>query len=72
MGYHVGDTIVHTFFKERASNFNEMLLHHIATATLFFCCIYANQMGIGSVIAYLHDIADIFGNLVKCMTTTKY
>jgi hypothetical protein len=37
-----------------------MLLHHIATCSLYFCMIFGNGLSIGCVIAYLHDIADIF------------
>ena len=33
--------------------------------------IYGNNMGIGCTIAFLHDIADIFGCCVKCASTMK-
>jgi hypothetical protein len=72
MGFHVFNCFEHCFLKERASDFFEMLLHHIACCSLYFCMIYGNNMGIGCTIAFLHDIADIFGNLVKCLSTTKY
>ena len=72
MGYHFGDSIIQALIRERQSDFYEMLLHHIATCSLYFCMIYGNNMGIGCLIAYLHDIADIFGALVKCASTTKY
>lgn len=72
MGYHFGDCVSQVFFKERQSDHYEMLLHHIVTCSLYFCMIYGNNMGLGCVIAYLHDIADIFGALVKCASSTKY
>lgn len=42
------------------NDFREMLLHHVATCALYFGFIYSNIMGVGGVIAWLHDIADIF------------
>ena len=49
-----------------------MLLHHIATCALYFCMIFGNNLGIGCTIAYLHDIADIFGCAVKLASSTNY
>lgn len=49
-----------------------MLLHHIATVALYFCMIYGNNLGIGCTIAYLHDIADIFGCIVKFYASTHF
>jgi ceramide synthetase len=69
MGYHFEDGLMHAFFKERQSDFYEMLLHHMATVALYFCMIFGNGLSLGCVIAYLHDIADIFGCLVKFTTT---
>jgi len=59
-GYHFGDMIHHLVIAERHGDFEEMLLHHIATSSLYFGYIFSNHIGIGSVIAFLHDIADIF------------
>lgn len=71
MGYHFGDSVNQVLFKERTSDHYEMLLHHIATVALYFCMIFGNNSGIGCVIAYLHDIGDIFGCTVKCCSTTR-
>ena len=54
------------------NDFEEMLLHHIAANCLYFCYIFSNIMGIGSVIAYLHDLADITGKLCKLLNATIY
>lgn len=72
MGYHFGDSLQQLLFKERTSDFYEMLLHHIATCALYFCMIFGNNLGVGCTIAYLHDIADIFGCLVKFTVSTNY
>ena len=72
MGYHFGDSLNQVLFKEKASDHFEMLLHHIATVALYFCMIFGNNLGIGCVIAYLHDLADILGCLTKYMSTTIY
>lgn len=71
-GYHFGDFIQHLFFDEYMSDFEEMLLHHIATVALYFCYIFGNMLTIGAVFAYLHDIADIFGSLCKLLNATVY
>lgn len=71
MGYHFADQVNSAFFRERASDFWEMQLHHLATVSLYFCMIYGNNMGIGCTIAFLHDIADIFACLAKCASTME-
>lgn len=49
-----------------------MLLHHIAAACLYFCFIFGNVHELGATIAFLHDLADVPGNLCKCLNSTKY
>ena len=66
------DLITHVFINERMNDFEEMLLHHMAAISLYFCYIFGNVLSIGSVIAYLHDLADILGKLSKCLNTTVY
>lgn len=72
MGFHVSNIIQACLKKEKSSDFNEMLLHHIATCSLYFCSIYGNAMSIGCTIAYLHDIADAFVHIGKLLSTTEY
>lgn len=69
-GYHFSDIVQHVFVDERGGDFEEMLLHHIAANCLYFCYIFGNVVPIGAVIAYLHDIADIFGRLSKGLNAT--
>ena len=42
-----------------------MLLHHISAVALYLGFIFANVMGIGVVLSWLHDIADIPVNLTR-------
>ena len=69
-GYHMGNLFRHLFIDKRESDFHEMLLHHIAAFSLYFCYIFGSQIPIGATIAYLHDLADIPGNLSKCLNCT--
>jgi hypothetical protein len=71
MGYHVFDAILGVL-RERESDFWEMQLHHIATVSLIFCMIFGNNLGAGCMIAYLHDLADITVQAVKCVSCTNY
>ena len=71
-GYHVMGFIDHVFLEERMNDFEEMLLHHIAAVCLYFAFIYGNVVPLGAVIAYLHDLADIFGSMCKGLNATIY
>ena len=71
-GYHFGDFMQHLLVDEYMSDFEEMLLHHIAAVALYFCYIFGNMLTIGAVFAYLHDIADIPGALCKLLNATVY
>ena len=71
MGYHVGGLIDH-FFHERRSDFLEMTLHHFLALYLYGGAYMVNGWEGGGVIAFLHDIADITGNLMKILVETKF
>ena len=47
-----------------------MRLHHIAANSLYFAYIFGNMVEIGSIVAYLHDLADIPANLGKALSST--
>ena len=49
-----------------------MLLHHIASFCLYFSYIFGNAHEVGATIAFLHDLADIPGNLCKALNSTTY
>ena len=49
-----------------------MLIHHLATNSLYFCYIFSNLVPFGSIVAYLHDLADIFANMGKVLSSTTW
>ena len=49
-----------------------MFVHHITANFLYFGYIYGNIINLGSVIAYLHDIADVPANLGKTLSATRF
>jgi len=71
MGYHVGGLISH-FMHPKGNDFLEMALHHFCAFYLFFGYYMANCWEIGMVIAFLHDIADIFANITKWGSNTRW
>ena len=70
MGYHVGGLLSH-FFTTRKNDFVEMGFHHIVALYLFGGCYLFNAWNCGSVIALLHDIADITTSVTKMLTETS-
>ena len=71
MGFHFGNLVTH--FKDmQRTDFYEMLLHHIATTSLYFGFIFSNLMPVGATIAWLHDIADVPANLSKGLSSTRF
>ena len=64
-GYHVQDLIRHLFFAEVDNDWREMTLHHVSALALYPGFIFANVMGIGVFLAWLHDIGDIFANICR-------
>ena len=71
MGYHVGGLLSH-FFTTRKNDFVEMGFHHIVALYLFGGCYLFNAWNCGSVIALLHDIADITTSVTKTLAETNY
>ena len=71
MGYHVGGLITH-FITTRKNDFVEMALHHIVALYLFGGCYLFNAWNCGSVLAFLHDIADITTGISKMLSETEY
>lgn len=70
MGFHVAGFFVH-FMESKKNDFVEMGLHHIVTLFLFGGMYLLNVWETGAVIAFLHDIADIFVGLTKVFSETK-
>lgn len=72
MGFHVQNAFTHIFLDERMNDFEEMLLHHIASFCLYFSYIFGNFHEVGATIAYLHDLADIPCSLTRAVNSTRY
>ena len=71
-GYYFGDLIRHVLFEERKQAFGEFLIHHLASTLLIIGSAYANNVGIGSNISWLHFITDIPIAAVKILSSTVY
>jgi hypothetical protein len=72
MGYIIEDTIHHLFFKERTTDFWEMNLHHMATLTLYGGMILQNFIPVGTLISWVHSLADIFTSLSRVLSQTTF
>lgn len=70
MGYHLYSLVYHALAKAR-NDFIEMFLHHSVTIFLYGFSYYGNFTVAGSIIMYLHDIADIFTSGVRAFTETN-
>ena len=54
------------------NDYEEMLLHHLATVQLYVSFIIGNWMHYGVLIAYLHDLADLVGSLSKLLNALVF
>jgi len=70
-GFHVAGFCVH-FMDSKKNDFVEMALHHIVALFLFGGLYLFNVWECGCVVAFLHDIADIFISLSKFWSETNY
>lgn len=60
------------FFKTVDNDWREMLLHHISAFALYPGFIFSNLMGVGVVLAWLHDIADITVNFCRLVNNLDW
>lgn len=71
MGYHASSLISLLVAKERHNDFVEMMFHHLVTFYLYSFSFLSNLI-IGGVIAYLHDITDIFVTCTRIFSETNF
>jgi ceramide synthetase len=71
MGYHL-HMLLHHMTDHVRHDYMEMMLHHIVTMFLYGFCFMLNITLAGAVVSYLHDIADIFTQYVRCWSETTY
>ena len=69
MAFHINDAFRHILGRKR-NDYIEMFVHHIVTVFLYAFSYLCNLTVAGSIIMYLHDIADIFTSGVQCFTET--
>ena len=70
-GIFFGELVRHVFIDEHKSDFGEMCVHHLATIMLIFGSGYANQVGIGALISWMHIATDIPVALAKIVSSMK-
>ena len=70
-GMYFGELIRQVFIDEHKSDFGEILAHHLATIFLTFGSAYANLVGIGATISWLHIVTDIPISAGRISTTQK-
>jgi len=71
LGYHMHALLYHVC-SDRRNDFMEMLLHHFIAMFLVSLSYILNYLRPGSIILFLHDIADVFVYSCKMLVDTKY
>ena len=71
-GIYFGELVTHVFIEEHKKDFDEMLIHHLATCLAVFGSFYSGAVGIGAIISWIHCSSDIFIGLVKIAASTHY
>jgi len=63
---------MHYFHGRKRNDYEEMLLHHIVTATLYVGYLQSNFTCIGTLIAFEQDLADVLVQLSKMFSSTRF
>ena len=71
MGYHL-HMLLHHVSDHVRHDYMEMMLHHIVTLFLYGFSFMMNMTLAGAVVMYLHDIADVFTQFVRCWCETTF
>ena len=59
------------WMEERHKDYLVMMTHHVATVATVFGCLYANQLGICVIALYVHDVSDVFVDILKLLNYLK-
>ena len=59
MGYHVHALFHQIICNSKSNDYYEMILHHLVTIYLFIFS-YIGNLLVGALVAFVHDISDIF------------
>jgi len=71
MGYHL-HMLLHHMTDHVRHDYMEMMLHHLVTMFLYGFSYLTNMTLPGAVVMYLHDIADVFTQYVRCFCETTF
>lgn len=71
LSYHTHSLVFHLFTIHR-NDFVEMTLHHTCAVVLVTFSYFANWVRVGSLVLFLHDIADVTAYSVKAVVDTRY
>lgn len=72
LGYFLQDSVNHLFFKDKKTDFWEMVLHHFLTVTLYYGMIMQNFIRVGIVISWLHSVSDISTAITRFFVETEF
>lgn len=72
LGYHSHSLIMIMFHGTKRNDFLEMLVHHCCAILCMISSFAFQQVRIGSLILFVHDIGDVFGYAIKCSVDTAY
>jgi hypothetical protein len=72
LGYIAGASIEHIFFEEVTNDYTMYILHHVCAVSLIISSYISNFLGIGTLILFHLDLADIFTNAASGFGQTKY
>lgn len=62
---------MHRFFDERRRDYFVLYGHHLVTIALVLASWYGGSMRVGLIVLYVHDVSDIFVDLLKMVNYTK-
>jgi hypothetical protein len=71
LAYHVQSLVYHLFMPHR-NDFLEMTLHHSCAIFLVLFSHYHGYVRIGSLVLFIHDVADILSYAIKAVVDTEY
>ncbi|CAG9801932.1 unnamed protein product [Chironomus riparius] len=71
LAFYTSQSVFH-FFETRRKDFWQMFIHHILTITLLIVSWTVNAVRSGSLIVFVHDIADVLLEGGKSLNCTKY
>jgi len=71
LGYFLEDFINHVFFKDRHSDFWEMMMHHLVTISLYWGMIMQNFIRIGVIVSWVHQFSDITTAISRLLSQTN-